>query len=69
MILLTGATGVAGSFIANEFVRQREPVRILVRKGGPSFFSPGATRHPSAERRIIAQTQSTDLTYGTGDNY
>jgi uncharacterized protein YbjT (DUF2867 family) len=31
MILLTGATGSAGSFIANEFVRQREPVRILVR--------------------------------------
>ena len=31
MILLTGATGPAGSFIANEFVRQREPVRILVR--------------------------------------
>jgi uncharacterized protein YbjT (DUF2867 family) len=31
MILLTGATGVAGSFIANEFVRQREAVRILVR--------------------------------------
>jgi uncharacterized protein YbjT (DUF2867 family) len=31
MILLTGATGTAGSFIANEFVRQREPVRILVR--------------------------------------
>jgi uncharacterized protein YbjT (DUF2867 family) len=31
MILLTGATGLAGSFIANEFVRQREPVRVLVR--------------------------------------
>jgi uncharacterized protein YbjT (DUF2867 family) len=31
MILLTGATGLAGSFIANEFVRQRQPVRILVR--------------------------------------
>ena len=31
MILLTGATGSAGSFIANEFVRRREPVRILVR--------------------------------------
>jgi uncharacterized protein YbjT (DUF2867 family) len=31
MILLTGATGLAGSFIADEFVRQREPVRILVR--------------------------------------
>jgi uncharacterized protein YbjT (DUF2867 family) len=31
MMLLTGATGLAGSFIANEFVRQREPVRILVR--------------------------------------
>ncbi len=31
MILLTGATGSAGSFIANEFVRQQEPVRILVR--------------------------------------
>jgi uncharacterized protein YbjT (DUF2867 family) len=31
MILLTGATGSAGSFIANEFVRQRVPVRILVR--------------------------------------
>ena len=31
MILLTGATGVAGSHIANEFVRQRERVRILVR--------------------------------------
>jgi uncharacterized protein YbjT (DUF2867 family) len=31
MILLTGATGSAGSFIANEFVRQRQPVRVLVR--------------------------------------
>jgi uncharacterized protein YbjT (DUF2867 family) len=31
MILLTGATGSAGSLIANEFVRQREPLRILVR--------------------------------------
>jgi uncharacterized protein YbjT (DUF2867 family) len=31
MILLTGATGMAGSFIANEFVRQRVPVRLLVR--------------------------------------
>lgn len=31
MILLTGATGLAGSFIANEFVREREPVRMLVR--------------------------------------
>jgi uncharacterized protein YbjT (DUF2867 family) len=31
MILLTGATGTAGSFITNEFVRQRVPVRILVR--------------------------------------
>lgn len=31
MILLTGATGASGSFIANEFVEQRVPVRILVR--------------------------------------
>jgi uncharacterized protein YbjT (DUF2867 family) len=31
MLLLTGATGVAGSLIANEFARQREPLRILVR--------------------------------------
>ena len=31
MILLTGATGTAGSFIANEFVRERVRVRILVR--------------------------------------
>jgi uncharacterized protein YbjT (DUF2867 family) len=31
MILLTGATGTAGSFITNEFVRERMPVRILVR--------------------------------------
>ena len=31
MIFLTGATGTAGSFIANEFVRERVPVRILVR--------------------------------------
>jgi uncharacterized protein YbjT (DUF2867 family) len=31
MILLTGATGTAGSFIANEFVRERVPVRILAR--------------------------------------
>src|SRR6266550_5701559 len=31
MILLTGASGSAGSFIANEFVRERVPVRILVR--------------------------------------
>ncbi len=32
MILLTGATGAAGSFIANEFVEQRVPVRILARE-------------------------------------
>ena len=31
MILLTGATGFAGSFITDEFVRERVPVRILVR--------------------------------------
>jgi uncharacterized protein YbjT (DUF2867 family) len=31
MILLTGATGSAGSFIIDEFVRERVPVRILVR--------------------------------------
>ncbi len=31
MILLTGATGTAGSLIANEFVQRREPVRVLVR--------------------------------------
>src|SRR5262249_29804082 len=31
MKLLTGATGAAGSFIANEFIKEREPVRILVR--------------------------------------
>ena len=31
MILLTGATGLAGSFITDEFVRERAPVRILVR--------------------------------------
>jgi len=31
MILLTGATGLAGSFIIDEFVRERVPVRILVR--------------------------------------
>ena len=31
MILLTGATGSAGSFIAAEFVRERVPLRILVR--------------------------------------
>jgi len=31
MLLLTGATGAAGSFIASEFVRHQVPVRILVR--------------------------------------
>jgi uncharacterized protein YbjT (DUF2867 family) len=31
MILLTGATGAAGSHVAKEFVEQREPVRVLVR--------------------------------------
>jgi uncharacterized protein YbjT (DUF2867 family) len=31
VILLTGATGTAGSLIANEFVRHRVPVRILIR--------------------------------------
>ena len=31
MILLTGATGSAGCFIADEFVSARAPVRILVR--------------------------------------
>ena len=31
MILLTGATGTAGSLMANEFVQKREKVRILVR--------------------------------------
>jgi uncharacterized protein YbjT (DUF2867 family) len=31
MLLLTGATGAAGSLIAREFINQREPVRVLVR--------------------------------------
>jgi uncharacterized protein YbjT (DUF2867 family) len=31
MILLTGATGTAGSVIANEFAEQQVPIRILVR--------------------------------------
>ena len=31
MILLTGATGLAGSFVAQEFVRTQQRVRILVR--------------------------------------
>ncbi|WP_315766979.1 MULTISPECIES: SDR family oxidoreductase [unclassified Bradyrhizobium] len=31
MMLLTGATGLAGSFIAQEFVRTQQRVRILVR--------------------------------------
>jgi len=31
MLLLTGATGAAGSFIASEFVRHQVPVRFLVR--------------------------------------
>jgi uncharacterized protein YbjT (DUF2867 family) len=31
MILLTGATGIAGSFIIDQFVREGTPVRILVR--------------------------------------
>lgn len=31
MKLLTGATGLAGSHIVNEFVRRQEPVRVLVR--------------------------------------
>jgi uncharacterized protein YbjT (DUF2867 family) len=31
MLLLTGATGTAGSFIANEFVEHEVPVRVLVR--------------------------------------
>ena len=31
MKLLTGTTGLAGSFIANEFVQRCERVRILVR--------------------------------------
>jgi uncharacterized protein YbjT (DUF2867 family) len=31
MLLLTGATGAAGSLIVDEFIEQREPVRILVR--------------------------------------
>ncbi len=31
MILLTGATGMAGSHIVNEFIKRREPVRLLLR--------------------------------------
>lgn len=31
MLLLTGATGQAGSYIAREFIRQGVPVRLLVR--------------------------------------
>lgn len=31
MLLLTGATGASGSFIASEFVRHQVPVRVLVR--------------------------------------
>jgi uncharacterized protein YbjT (DUF2867 family) len=46
MILLTGATGSAGSFIANEFVRQREPVRILVRNRAKAT---GLEKVPSVE--------------------
>ena len=46
MILLTGATGLAGSFIANEFVRQREPVRILVRN---SAKAAGLGKIPTVE--------------------
>ena len=31
MIMLTGATGAAGSLIAGEFVTHREPLKVLVR--------------------------------------
>jgi len=31
MLLLTGATGTAGSFIVNEFIQNQVPVRVLVR--------------------------------------
>jgi len=46
MLLLTGATGLAGSFIANEFVRCREPVRILVRN---SAKAKGLEKVPTVE--------------------
>jgi uncharacterized protein YbjT (DUF2867 family) len=46
MILLTGATGLAGSFIADEFVRQREPVRILVRNRAKAA---GLEKNPTVE--------------------
>jgi len=48
MKLLTGATGTAGSFIVNEFVRRQEPVRVLVRDpgegGGPRKSPDGRDR-------------------------
>lgn len=47
MILLTGATGAAGSHIAQEFTRRREPVRLLVRneaKAGTIFEQAPTTR-------------------------
>jgi len=30
MILVTGATGLSGSAVIREFVRQKKPVRVLV---------------------------------------
>jgi uncharacterized protein YbjT (DUF2867 family) len=46
MILLTGATGTAGSLIVNEFVQQRERVRILVRDKKKAI---GLARVPTVE--------------------
>src|SRR5215813_8391551 len=46
MLLLTGATGSAGSFIAKEFAQQRVPLRVLVRNRAKST---GLEKIPTVE--------------------
>jgi uncharacterized protein YbjT (DUF2867 family) len=60
MILLTGATGAAGSLIANEFVEKREPVRILVRDRTKAI---GLEKVPTVE--IIAGDMSRRSSLGS----
>jgi uncharacterized protein YbjT (DUF2867 family) len=46
MILLTGATGTAGSFIVDEFVKQKAPVRVLARNRAKASW---LEKHPTVE--------------------
>lgn len=60
MILLTGATGMAGSHIANEFLKGGEAVRFLVRDPAKAL----ATLRPSRTAQVVQGDMARPETLG-----